>query len=373
MIFSEQLAIMMTGNSAARKLIERAMDAGNFIEKKNDLYSIQFPFCDSLRSKAVKEFPQSELKNFALLAGGYYEANNEDDKALELYVKYGENGRIREILLRNARKCPESGYYIEMRRYYLMLSDEDISGSTNILDLIKSCYSMLKDRSIPMPQFSVTSNQPSLMNGGKDFCEWSKHDREIALSAGKIVCAFLGKYGKGLVNASLAESFFEKGGDPYEVISLVSKAKLEAETGGKLELCFATNAILIRQHLVSGNPDAAKSVLDSFEKVAKRDGLKRLLPTIEAMHCRIALMEGDSAIVENWLKTAPNENEAFIAMERYLYLTKIRCYIAADELEKAFSLIESTRFYAEKCDQKFIAMELSILTAIVMYRRGSAW
>ncbi|MCI7758721.1 MAG: LuxR C-terminal-related transcriptional regulator [[Eubacterium] saphenum] len=334
-------------------------------------------------------------------------------------------------MLRNARKCPESGYYIEMRRYYLMLSDEDISGSvylmsamsmlysmlmdfdrsefwyqklkeyrdkvrgseqreatcrlvyldislpnrgsTNILDLIKSCYSLPKDRSIPMPEYSVTSNQPSLMNGGKDFCEWSKHDREITVSAGKIVCTFLGKYGKGLVNAALAESFFEKGGDPYEVISLVSKAKLEAETGSKLELYFAANAVLIRQHLVSGNPDAAKSVLDSFEKVAKRDGLKRLLPTIAAMHCRIALMEGDSAAVDNWLKTVPDENEAFNAMERYLYLTKIRCYIAADELDKAYSLIESTRFYAEKCDRKFIAMELSILTAIIMYRRGSAW
>ena len=131
--------------------------------------------------------------------------------------------------------------------------------------------------------------------------------------------------------------------------------------------------MLIRQHLVSGNPDAAKSVLDSFEKVAKRDGLKRLLPTIAAMHCRIALMEGDSAAVDNWLKTVPDENEAFNAMERYLYLTKIRCYIAADELDKAYSLIESTRFYAEKCDRKFIEMELLILTAIIMYRRGSAW
>lgn len=137
--FTEQLAIMMTGNSAARKLIERAMDAGNFIEKKNDLYSIRFPSRNSLRSKAVKEFPQSELKNFALLAGGYCEANNEDDKALELYVKYSENGRIRELLLRNARKCPESGYYIEMRRYYLMLSDEDISGSVYLM----SAMSML--------------------------------------------------------------------------------------------------------------------------------------------------------------------------------------------------------------------------------------
>lgn len=105
----------------------------------------------------------------------------------------------------------------------------------------------------------------------------------------------------------------------------------------------------------------------------KRDGLKRVLPTISAMRCRIALMEGNSAAVENWLETAPDENEAFIAMERYLYLTKIRCYIAHDELDKAFSLIEATRFYAAKCDRKYIAMELSILTAIVLYRRGSDW
>ena len=429
--FTEQLAIMITGNSAARKLIERAMDAGNFIEKKNELYKIRFPFREALQSKAIEKFPQSELKNFALLAGGYYEANNEDNKALDLYVKYGETGRIRELLLRNARKCPESGYYIEMRKYYLMLSDDDISGnvylmsamsllysmlmdfdrseywyqklkeyrdnargseqreatrqlayldialpgrgSTNILDLIKNCAKLLKDRSIPAPEFSVTSNQPSLMNGGKDFCEWSKHDREIAASAGKIVCSFLGKYGKGLVNAALAESFFEKGGDPYEIISMVSKAKIEAETGGKLELCFAANSVLIRQYLVSGNPDAAKSVLDSFEKTVKNNNNSRILPSIGAMRCRIALMEGNSAEVESWLKTAPDENEVFIAMNRYLYLTKIRCYIAQNEYGEAYSLIESMRFYAEKCDRKFISMELSILTAIIKYRMGSDW
>ena len=148
-----------------------------------------------------------------------------------------------------------------------------------------------------MPEFSVTSNQPSLMNGGKDFCDWSKHDREIAATAGKLVSAFLGRYGKGLVSAALAESFFEKGGDPYEVISLVSKSKLAAETGGKLGLCFAANALLIRQHIMSGNPDAAKSLLDSFEKAVKREGVNRILPTIEALRCRIALMEGEAGIV----------------------------------------------------------------------------
>ena len=429
--FTEELAVMITGNTAACGLIERAMDAGNFIDVKDKLYTIRFQFRDSLRKKAAKVFSLSELKNYALLAGGYYEAHNQDNKALEIYEKYGESGRMRELLLRNSRKCPEAGYYIEMRRYYLMLSDEDISGSVylmsamsmlysmlmdfekseywykrlaeyrktakgaelkeaisrlayldislpgrgsfNILKLIKSYYTLLKDKSIPMPELSVTSNQPSLMNGGKDFCDWSRHDRTIAATAGSLLTSFLGKYGKGLVNAALAESLFEKGGDPYEIISLVSKAKLEAEYGGKTELCFAANAVLIRQYMALGNAEAAEKLLDSFEKTVRAQGKIRLLPTIEAMRCRIALVEGDMETAAEWLKTAPDENEAFIALERYRYLTKIRCYIAADQLESAYFLIEAMRYYAEKCDRKYISMELSILGAIVRFRRGEPW
>ena len=37
------------------------------------------------------------------------------------------------------------------------------------------------------------------------------------------------------------------------------------------------------------------------------------------------------------------------------------------------SLIETLRYYAEKCDRKFISMELSILSAIIKYRSGSEW
>ena len=70
-------------------------------------------------------------------------------------------------------------------------------------------------------------------------------------------------------------------------------------------------------------------------------------------------MEGDKAVIDEWFSTAPDENDTFIAMERYRYLTKIRCYILENELERAYSLIELLRYYAEKCDRKFIGMELS--------------
>ena len=75
--------------------------------------------------------------------------------------------------------------------------------------ILKNAYLLLLDKEVKMQEFSVTSNQASQMNGGKDFCEWSKRDRELAGSIGKIVEFVLGKYGKGLVNLALAESFFE--------------------------------------------------------------------------------------------------------------------------------------------------------------------
>ena len=34
----------------------------------------------------------------------------------------------------------------------------------------------MTDKKMVMPSFSVTSTLPSIMNGGKDFCDWSKQD-----------------------------------------------------------------------------------------------------------------------------------------------------------------------------------------------------
>ncbi|MGN0650455.1 MAG: LuxR C-terminal-related transcriptional regulator [Oscillospiraceae bacterium] len=429
--FTAALAAMITGNTAVTGLIERTLDAGNFLDFRDGVYTLRRHMRETLRRKAVKELSEKDLHHYALLAGGYYESQGEDDKALKLYAEYNETNRIRDLLIKNSRKNPGSGYYIEMRKYYLMLSDDDIKsniylmsamsmlnsmlmdfekseywydelkkykssvkgskqrealcriayldvalpgrGSVNILRLIKEYYVLLSKESISVPEFSVTSNLPSLMNGGKDFCDWSKHDREIAAAAGNIVSAFLGKYGKGLVNAALAESFYEKGGDPFEIISLVSKAKLEAESGGKTELTFAATATLIRQYLSNGDLEGAKELLNSFETTARREGLHKLFPNIDAIKCRLALYSNDMNTVEEWMKNAPDENSMFIALDRYIYLTKIRCYIACEKHSKAFALIESMKYYAERCDRKYISMELDILKAIILYRENSEW
>ena len=83
----------------------------------------------------------------------------------------------------------------------------------------------------------------------------------------------------------------------------------------------------------------------------------------------MALYSGDMDAVGQWMKTAPDESGMFIALERYRYLTKIRCYIAYENYDRAYALIETLRYYAERCDRKYINMELDILTSVILFRK----
>lgn len=92
------------------------------------------------------------------------------------------------------------------------------------------------------------------MNGGKDFCEWSKKDRELAAGIGRIVELVLGKYGKGLVSLALAESFFEKGGDSYEIAALAQKGRLQAEGCSTEQIAKSLKIAQSTENTTAGKP-----------------------------------------------------------------------------------------------------------------------
>lgn len=74
----------------------------------------------------------------------------------------------------------------------------------------------------------------------------------------------MGSFGKGMVNLSLAESYFEKAHDSYEVSSLASKGRIQAESGGKLELVFVAVGILSQLSIFNNHLDDALESLESF-------------------------------------------------------------------------------------------------------------
>ena len=430
--FTAHLAEMITGRNNVESILSRVKWLGNFMvertEKDEVVYEFRREMRISMRRRLKRKYNKEQIHALYENAGLYYQLNKEPIRALEMYQKAGEKERIASLLIENARTAPNNGYYYQLKKYYLKLSDEKIRtspelmmgmsmlqsllldieeserwyqeleqyakehsgrerrqarskllyleiglphrGSENMIEILKKAHLLILDKQVSLQEFSVTSNQASQMNGGKDFCEWSKRDRELAKGIGKLVEFVLGKYGKGMVNLALSESFFEKGEDNYEVASLANKGRMQAETGGKLEQCFVADGMLAWLHIITGKVSEAEELLKRFYKKAEKEEAERLLPNIETFIIRCALYSQKKAEIEKWIKKAPDEEQEFSIYDRFHYLTKVRVYLQNGRNEQAYNLLLKCEYYATVMKRTYIKIEVKLLIAIVQYRVG---
>lgn len=435
--FDKRLAEMITGRSDVERMIGIAEQLGNFMMFKEAtggkrIYEIRIAMRYSMRRRLLRTYQKERRERLYYNAGLYYELEGDTPNALKMYEACQDTERIAGLLISNARKNPASGHYYELREYYLSLPEEKIresmelmagmsmlqsmllnieeserwyeelkrmegtlSGSakkaakgqlvyldiglphresSTLVDILKNAGTLLLNRNISLPEFSVTSNLPSQMNGGKDFCEWSKRDKELAKSIGKIIEFTLGKYGKGLVNLALAESYLEKGEDSYEIANLTNKGMMQAQAGGKTEQCFVAAGILAWLHIMNDHAEDAREILQNFHQKAEKEGSAKLLSNLEALQIRISLYQGKTAEALEWMDLAPEEELEFATMERFRYLTKVRIYLLMGRYDKAVSLLQRILYYAEVMHRTYITMEAGLLLAITQYRLGdSKW
>ncbi len=431
--FDIELARVMTGISNIGDVIARAEESGNFLLKNGKSYTMRPIMREALYKELQRRYSQEQINGFIRNIALYYEMSGSEARAIEFYASCHDADKIRDLLVRNAKVNSDYGFFYEMRRYYLALTDSEIEsescliaamsllysallnverseywygrlkerlktagglekrkimveiayldlalphrGSANILETIQSEYVLMKEKGATFPELSVTNCIPSLINGGKDFCEWTKRDMDIAEKYGKNISAFLGSYGKGLLNLGLAESLYERGGDSYEISTLISKARNQIETGDiNFSMMFAAYGLMARLYLINGESGEARDLIENFRgRMANMKYFFKLRKNIDAMLCRIALYNGDFGTVNDWMRnSAPDENDFFVLF-RYQYLTKIRCYIALERYAPALALIDRLSDYAELYGRIYISMELAVLKAIVVYRSKGSW
>ncbi len=429
--FDLQMAQLITKKNDAGKIILLAQETGNFLieHTKGDsvVYELRNPMKLCMRRWLRKRCTQTHIDGLYYSAGNSYEMQGRIPEALAMYEKCCNEEGISRLLIENARRNPGSGYYWELRRYYLALSEETIRQSAELLagmsllqsillndeesekwyqalveyaktqtgsakkaaqsrlfyldialpqrgtgqmtDVIKDAWRFVTERKTILPELSLTNNQPSMMHGGKDFCEWSKRDRELAKSIGKIVEKLLGSFGKGLVDLALAESFFEKGGDNYEVCTLAQKGRLQAQAGGKPEQVFVAVGILAQLSVMNNHMEDAMENLEGFRTSAAAEA-PQLLTSIDTLRTRFLLYSGRSAEVADWMERAPDEAAEFCTLERYRYITKVRVYLSTGRREKALNLLLQLLLYAEKRQRTYLQTEAGILLAITQFRMG---
>jgi hypothetical protein len=79
-----------------------------------------------------------------------------------------------------------------------------------LVGILRKSARLSSNHEIKLPEFSITGNMPSLMNGGLDYCDWSRMDSKLARFMAGPLEIILKDASKGLVNIALAESGFER-------------------------------------------------------------------------------------------------------------------------------------------------------------------
>ena len=243
-------------------------------------------------------------------------------------------------------------------------------GVSGLTDTVVNAFKLVLNKEIKLPPFSVTSTLPSIMNGGKDFSEWSKKDDFLYKTMKAPVVGILGKDGVGLPDCAIAESKFEKGEDiSGRMFTLVSKLS-EVQNGGTPDIEFALAGLLVRSQIDVGRVEDARHTLETLKERFQKNGLERFMPNIDAMLCRIALRCGDMNYADEWYRNkAPRDSLNLKTMKRYQYFTEAMTEIAFGDDQGAMLTVSPLGPYCEKCSRHIDMIHLKVLTAIAKYRR----
>jgi len=430
--FSVGLARVLTGDNQVEFTLRRLLQLSNFIDQQGDSYTIRYrPYRDYLRHRAEATWSRQEVDALYANAGLYFQLQGDLPAALDCWAKSGNTAKVSELLAEHSKKHPGHGSYYQVRKYYQALPEGEIlsspelmsgmsilcsmtfdvegsekwysalkayadgldrrspqrkvaqglvdylniglphRGSANIRDLLMAAYDHLVQGSIQLPEFSVTSNLPSLLRGGKDFSSWVPKDKLFYATFSKPVSALLGRLGVGLPDVALAESRYEKGEDISDAFLTLASLRGEIQRRGAPEMEFVLTALLLKCQCDRGNLPQALRDLAAFRARMESEDQRQLLPNIDALLCRAGLLTGGEYPYRWLTEEAPDENDFFV-LERYRYLTKVRCYLQRRDHLTALDLLGRLLDYFDRYDRTLDKIEALALLSICRYRMDNA-
>ena len=377
-----------------------------------------------------REYTEEKRKALISRGGLYYELKEDYAHALECYTSGGDHSKVSELLVRNAELHPGMGHYAEMEKYYRSLPEAEILASPSLMqgmsmlcalvmdyegserwygelqkfvehcgrqdaagkqargrlawldislpqrgvkgltETIPAVFRLLTNKEVALPSFSVTSALPSIMNGGKDFSEWSKKDDLLYKTIRLPVEAVLGWDSVCLADCAIAESKFEKGEDVAgRMLSLLPQMN-EVRNHGTSDMEFAVSGLLARSQLANGQPTDARRTIEVLHECFVERGLTRFLPNMDAMLCRIDMHTGDLDAADAWYREkAPREPTHLNVMRRYQYLTQAMVELADGRPDAALLTLAPLEPYIQNCARIIDGIHLNVLTAIALRRK----
>lgn len=376
--FTIQQAEEMTGRSDVNRLLAQAAEVGNLFSFKDGGYTLRPAVINSMKLRMETVCDRVRKNELLRRAGTICEKEGNIPRALKLYQDGQCEKEIHALLIDNARRYPGGGYYYELTPAYLALPEEEVRsspdliaawsmlyslalnateserwyavlqeyaadhpdpeehrlaeswlvyldislphrGSTNLIEVLDEAARKIQTERLVMPEFSVTGGQPSLINGSKDFCDWTRDDQTMAF-------------------------------------------QLEKHVGA---------ALVARVYLVTGHPGDSVKTLEEIETRAQQRGARRVVRNVRAMQSRIKLWQGRVEDAVRWMENEPQNEIHFNVLERYCYNTFVRVYMAQQRYDKTAQILMRLRSYANIEKRPWLQMEGDLLESIIRYRTGN--
>ena len=429
--FDLEMARMVSGDPHAGERLDWLLRYTTML-RYDDCQRFRFwsGFRAFLRWEMEREYTEEKRKALFSRGGLYYELKEDYAHALECYTSGGDHSKVSELLVRNAELHPGMGHYAEMEKYYRSLPEAEILASPSLMqgmsmlcalvmdyegserwygelqkfvehcgrqdaagkqargrlawldislpqrgvkgltETIPAVFRLLTNKEVALPSFSVTSALPSIMNGGKDFSEWSKKDDLLYKTLRLPVEAVLGRDSVCLADCAIAESKFEKGEDVAgRMLSLLPQMN-EVRNHGTSDMEFAVSGLLARSQLANGQPTDARRTIEVLHECFVERGLTRFLPNMDAMLCRIDMHTGDLDAADAWYREkAPREPTRLNVMRRYQYLTQAMVELADGRPDAALLTLAPLEPYIQNCARIIDGIHLNVLTAIALHRK----
>ena len=429
--FDMELAKMVSGDPDAGKILAGLQKHSRMLRSDGvDCYYFWSVFSDFLMWEQSLHYTAEQQRALCSRGGLYFELHKDYARALEFYTKSGEQNKVSELIIKITGQHPGMGHYEELEKYFLALPDEAIvqspalmqgkcmlcalradyagserwyetlknfadvrkrsdaaaadaksrliwldialpqRGTSGMIDTIKKAFYLITNKDIRLMPLSVTSTLPSIMNGGKDFSDWSRQDDLLYTTMKIPVEAALGRDGVGLADCAIAESKFEKGENiSARMLSLISELN-EIQSKGTPDIEFALVGLLVRSQIDIGRANDAKHTLESLRERFLGSGHRRFTDNIDAFLCRIALRTNDADYIDEWYRDkAPRDSLRVSIMRRYRYITEAMAELSFDDIDAALLTLSPLEPYFDRCARHIDMIHLKTLSAIARYRK----
>ena len=357
-----------------------------------------------LRRKADRELSPGQIRRIHLLGGAWCARRGDDAGAAGHYLSAGDRGALVRTLVRAAGRHRGPWDLIRLAPFLRALTEEELCSAPELARAMlrlgglsldpeeaarwrgvlpegpggKNGSPALPGPPSPPQALLLSSGDwgpapfacglPSVLRGERELSDLLLQAPELARApAWSGVERALGPGGVGLGELICGEHRLETGGDVAALLLQWRPLQLRVREGGGPASEFICVALMVRSLCGEGQLPEAASLLLRFRRRAQE--AEYLLPNVDAMRCRLALLEG-SRYAADWFAAQPPGDGAFFLPDGYRLVTKIRCHIQREEYHTALLSLGRLLDRYARCPRPLDMAELWILAAVCRWRMG---